>query len=280
MTFPATIVEDEVCSRSLSKLPAELLEIIALELDNDGLLSLRATCRNLWDGSALEFYRRFTTCEVEHSGHYLAVVFRSPDLARATPTSPFMSLSDVSIPQSVSRWQGHFFSRRSKGSGVLHGFAEALDDFTLIQKHTFDPRSKQDLSAVVTPAVTKYIASLHPSLTRLVLNDVSISGDEGVDALVKLFGTHRYSLRGVEFRKVDFDDAPRCFRALLQTEVEDMFLDGVSGRGEFQGEQLENTTWPTWKVLCVLAFSLYPDLWTADKTGDDGCRYHRAFRYC
>ena len=47
----------------LHRLPNELLGMIATQTDNKGLASMRATCRELRDGSAFEFFKRHTIVE-------------------------------------------------------------------------------------------------------------------------------------------------------------------------------------------------------------------------
>lgn len=73
----------------LHKLPAEVLEIIATQTEDGGLASMRATCRELRDGSAFEFFRRHSSFEVRVYASErddcvcLVVTSDSPNLAMA-----------------------------------------------------------------------------------------------------------------------------------------------------------------------------------------------------
>lgn len=82
------IKERILSGKVLHKLPAEVLGIIATRADDKWLASLRATCREIRDGSAFEFLRRYTSLNVRLTGtlsghfsnHYLAVDTKSPDV--------------------------------------------------------------------------------------------------------------------------------------------------------------------------------------------------------
>ena len=73
----------------LHKLPAEVLGIIATKMDNPGLASMRATCRELRDGSAFEFFQRYSSLDLRlyaserHNYLSLFVVSESPNVVMA-----------------------------------------------------------------------------------------------------------------------------------------------------------------------------------------------------
>lgn len=93
---------------ALHKLPAELLGIIATHTDNNGLKSMRATCRELRDGSASEFFRRYTSLKIRLSGSeeidilYMEVETKPPDVAMAQDVTQSLMLPEASNSLDVS----------------------------------------------------------------------------------------------------------------------------------------------------------------------------------
>lgn len=133
VTPKSTTPEAESIQTSLSKLPAELVDIVATGLDKPGLRSMRATCRNLSDDSALEFYRRYTACKIAFGGRYLHIRRESPNLEKAEAMAkPLMaSLPAGSTVQRVSqRLQAHSYAD-AQYPGVEKSYARDLTTRTL-----------------------------------------------------------------------------------------------------------------------------------------------------
>lgn len=99
----------------LNKLPAEILGMIATQTDNKGLASMRETCRELRDGSASEFFRRYTSLSIslegsERFGHVevlaLKVEAKTPDVFMAQAM-----IQSLMVPEA---WNSLVVSRRNK----------------------------------------------------------------------------------------------------------------------------------------------------------------------
>lgn len=241
-----TTPQHGVSEGSLSKLPAELIDIVAMNLGKPGLLSMRATCRDLRAGSTLEYIRRYTICKIALDGRDLHVVLESPDLTRAEALLKPL-LASLPIGSTVRLISQRLRSKTSNDAKALdippENYRERLDDEVLderknLKKYVLPEHSSEDGVSAVS-LVLNGLAALQINLTRLIVKNVRVSRGADTAAFTTVLSAHARSLLSVNFFSVDFDNsATACFRALLLSDVSSILLDDVRAHGEYR-----RTTW-------------------------------------
>jgi len=230
---------------SLSELPAEILNIVAINLNNRGLQSMRGTCRKLCAGSAFEFHQRFTSSEVEilstrypiHSHHdikRLTVLLASPNLAKAQITMAHV----VDLHNAVkANKAGDLENAGLNASGKdkqLRIIATDPSDFTFVQKKVYT----QQAGSKLVPLILERIAVLPPletNLRRLVIEGAEVDGG----ALIEIFEAHKHQLRRLNLRKVTFKRFMDCVKAMRSSEIRHLemhdlaIIDNLGGYGFF-----------------------------------------------
>lgn len=215
---------------SLPSLPVEILEMIATEVDNDGLKSIRATCRALCNGSTKEFDQRHTYSEVEiivthdHPNmRKLIVTLRSPDLVKTQAVmAELLALHDPL-----------YVEDDSKGTiRASHAITSNPDAFTLQQVKNY----RQWHGYALAPLIFERIADLPPQATRLrrlVIENALLEGN----ALIEILETHKHHLRHATLRKVIITDVVGCARALCRTETRRLEVEDLK-IGERVGKEV------------------------------------------
>lgn len=241
-----TTPQHGVSEGSLSKLPAELIDIVAMNLDKPSLLSMRATRRELRAGSTLEYIRRYTICKIALDGRDLHVVLESPDLIRAEALLKPL-LASLPIGSSVRRIFQRLRSKNSNDAKALdvppENYRERFDDEVLderkiLRKFVLLEHSSGD-GVSVESLVFNGIAALQINLTRLIVKNLRMSRGADTAAFTTILSAHARSLLSVNFFSVDVDHcATACFRALLLSNVSSILLDDVKAHGEYR-----RTTW-------------------------------------
>lgn len=215
---------------SLPSLPVEILETIATEVDNDGLKSMRATCRALCNGSTKEFDQRHTSSEIEivvtretPNMRKVIVTLRSPDLVKAQPAMAELLVLHDPL----------YVEDDSKGTiKPSHTITLNPDAFTLQQVKNY----RQWHGYVLAPLIFGRIADLPPQATRLrrlVIENALLEGD----ALIEILETHKHHLRCVTLRKVIIMDPIGFARALCRTETRRLEVEDLK-IGERVGKEV------------------------------------------
>jgi len=225
------IQERIVSGTVLHKLPAEALDIIATYTDNAGLASMRATSRELHDGSAFEFFRRYTSLEVwvegiqsdRVSGPYLAVGTKSPDVLMAQDMTRSLLFSKSFATLSMSPQNEKTLRKRvsKRIASILIGSLHQ-DNFMFSQTSYLSSSTGSD----GTPLVLKRISALVPQtfrIRKIFLVDLDVNGDD----LIKLLETHQRNLQEVKLRKVVLTKVSECIPALSRTEAQSIWLEDI-----------------------------------------------------
>lgn len=230
----------------LHKLSAELLGIIATHADNKALASMRAACRELRDGSAFEFFRRYTSLDIRLSSREnpgflcLEVVTKTPDvvMAQAMTRSLILPKSSNSllvslrnrtllrdrVPKRVAIYPGEWFN------GLYR--RPLLDDFWIKQTTLIKPSK----TSGITPMLIKRIAALVPQtlqLRILFLEELDVDGDD----LINLLQTHQDNLQVVRLWSVVLTKAHECMVALGRLNPEYFEFDNVKDRDDSGNSQ-------------------------------------------
>jgi hypothetical protein len=243
----------------LHKLPTELLGIIATQTDKKGLASMRATCRELRDGSASEFFRRYTSLYIHLGGNerfdvlHLKVAIKTPDVVMAQAMTQSLILPIARNYLSVSPR-----NRMPLRKHVPHSVAEIvpdtpLDDFEIVQRSIVAPYK----GSGVAQLLLKRIIALPPRtlpIRRLVLEDLAVDGDY----VINLFETHGRHLQDVDLRNVVLTKAVECMVALSRTEVQKTWLDNLRVRDDAGNLQDLTTQSPALLELLRRLFQRYP----------------------
>lgn len=220
---------------SLLDLPVEILEMIVTELDNNGLKSMRATCRTLCNGSTKEFYRRHTSSEVQilatrdtFNMRKLTVTLRSPSLTKAQATmARLLVLHDPLYAEDANDPEGPIKASHSTTSNP--------DAFTLLQVKNY----RQWHGYGLAPLIFERVADQPPQTTnlrRITIEGAHLDGD----ALIDILETHKHFLRCVTLRKVVLTDFIECVQALCRTETQRFEFEGFK-IGERVGKEVYTT---------------------------------------
>ncbi|GAB7336272.1 hypothetical protein MBLNU13_g09027t1 [Cladosporium sp. NU13] len=249
----------------LHKLPAELLGMIATQTDNKGLASMRATYRELRDGSAFEFLRRYTSLNIRltgtqsgrFSGHYQVVDTKSPDVVSAQAMTQSLVLPEsyttlFATPQ--TKW---ILRRRvSKRDASMDISKLCNNDFELKQTSWFTP----DAQSGVTALLLKHMAVLAPQTLKLRIVDLIFVDVDG-DDLTNLLERQQQNFREVHLRGVVLTKGAECMAALSCTEARKLTLEDVRLRDEARNLSSLEPQSPVLLNLLRLLLERDPD-WT------------------
>lgn len=219
---------------ALHKLPAELLGIIATHTDNNGLKSMRATCRELRDGSASEFFRRYTSLEIRLSGSeqfdvlYMEFEIKTPDVVMAQAMTKSLMLPEASHSLVVSARNGKPL-RDQVPTHVARIYTHASDigDFELRQRTVVKLSQKPGVPALLL----KRIANIVPQtlkLRNLDLSELDVDGDDPIN----VFEAHQHNLQYVNLREVVLTKAADCMEALGRVQAHDVHLEDIKVRDD------------------------------------------------
>lgn len=219
---------------ALHKLPAELLGIIATHTYNNGLKSMRATCRELRDGSASEFFRRYTSLEIRLSGSeqfdvlYMEFEIKTPDVVMAQAMTKSLMLSEASHSLVVSARNGKPL-RDQVPTHVARIYTHASDigDFELRQRTVVKLSQKPGVPALLL----KRIANIVPQtlkLRNLDLSELDVDGDDPIN----VFEAHQHNLQYVNLREVVLTKAADCMEALGCIEARKVILENIKVRDD------------------------------------------------
>lgn len=229
-----TLKERTVAGTFLHKLPAELLDIIATQTDDGGLKSMRATCRELRDGSASEFFRRHTSLKIHLNSSEefdilcLEVETKTPNVVMAQAMTQSLILPEASNSLDVSPRNGRpLRDHVPKRVARVYTDASGIGDFELRQRTLIEPSQKSG----VPNLLLKRIATLAPqtlALRELHLSDLAVDGDH----LIDLLDTHQHNLQHVDLRRVVLTNALECMVALGRIEAQNIFLEDIRVRDD------------------------------------------------
>ena len=214
---------------SLPKLPVEVLEMIATKLSDSGLGSMRATCRDLYNGSTYEFAERHTFSKVEIlatrgttgiSGmRKLTVTLRSPKLVKA----------QAGMAEILVLHDPLYTDENHPGKTLVSNTVTSNPDaWTFLQQKKY----RQWHGYALAPLIFERIADLPPQTTnlrRLIIDGAHLDGD----AMIEILETHKHSLRVVALRKVILTRIIDCVRALCRTETRRFEFEKLVTRGSF-----------------------------------------------
>jgi hypothetical protein len=219
---------------ALHQLPAELLGIIATHTENNGLKSMRATCRELRDGSASEFFRRYTSLKIRLSGSeeidilYMEVETKTPDVAMAQAVTQSLMVPEASNSLDVSLRNGNpLRDRVPTHVARIYTDAAEIGDFELRQRTFTLPSEKPGVSALL---LRRIVALVPQTLTLrdLDLSELEVDGDD----LINVFEAHQHSLQYVDLREVVLTKAPECLEALGCIEARKIILENIKVRDD------------------------------------------------
>jgi hypothetical protein len=206
-------VSDSQSGASLPKLPVEILDMIAFELDNQEIRSMRATCRHLYAGLADEFAERHTSSNVEimtangrTAMRRLTVTLRSPDLVKAKATMTQV----LSLHGPLYADEKH--PEKTSVSNIVTSNPSA---WSYQQQQNY----RQNHGYCLAPQIFKRIADLPPQITnlrQLVIEGAHLNGDDFLEVLL----THKHHLRRVTLRKVILTKFSMCVNALCRSETQ------------------------------------------------------------
>lgn len=229
--------ERAISGTVLNKLPAEILGMITTQTDNKGLASMRETCRELRDGSASEFFRRYTSLTIrlegsERFGHVevlaLRVETKTPDVFMAQAMT-----QSLIVPEA---WNSIVVSPRNKiplrnrvpdQVATVKTSTPGMSDFEVTQRTIV----KDYLGSGVEPLLLKRIAALVPrtlKLHTLFLEDLTVDGND----LINLLETHQRNLQDVRLHNIVLTKAAECMTALSRAEPQKLWLENLGVRDD------------------------------------------------
>ena len=262
------IKERILSGKVLHKLPAEVLDIVATHTDDKALASLRATCRELRDGSAFEFLRRYTSLNVRLTGtlsghfrgYYLAVDTKSPDVVTAQAMTESLILPESYTTFWATPQNEKILRKRVFESDVSIDISHLVNsDFELKQASCFP----HDMESGVTAPFLKRMAALAPQRVKLRildLNHVDVDGDD----LIKLLEAQQQNLADLHLQDVALTKAAECMAALSRTGALHVSLINVRFRDEAGNLHIQERQSPVLLDLCRLLLLRDPG-WTMHK---------------
>lgn len=266
MQTRSMIIKERILSgKVLHKLPAEVLDIIATHADNKGLASLRATCHELRDGSAFEFFRRYISLNVQLTGtlsghfrcHYLRVDTKTPEVITAQAMTQSLILPESYTPFWATPQNEKILRKRVFESDLSIDISRLVNsDFELKQASCFP----HDIKSDVTTPFLKRLAAQAPQTVKLRildLNHVDVDGDD----LIKLLEAQQQNLADVCLHDVALTKADECMAALTRTEARQISLTDVRFRDEAGELHILERRSPVLLDLCRLLLERDPG-WT------------------
>lgn len=205
--------------QALQALPAELIGILAENLEEEDLLSVRATCRELHDGSAFEFCQRYLDL-IEISGtndsvQRLIAILTSPNFAHAKKTFTKLYVT------TSSRWPHEENEELSPAEvtrllRAMPGLKTAnfMDDSII---------SNRNPPAIFFACMAQMPSQVH----RVGLLEVEVKGD----LLADMLEAHGNDLRTVILMTVTLDSLSgwlRVMEALHSTQTMHLKLMGLT----------------------------------------------------
>jgi hypothetical protein len=204
--------DDSQPEASLFNLPVEILEMIATDLDNDELRSMRATCRALCNGSTNEFDRRHTSSEVQ-----ILVTRDTLNMRKLTVLlrSPYLVKAQAAMARLLVLHDPLYVDKRHPGKTLASNTVTSYPDvWTFLQQKNY----RQNHGHALAPLIFERVADLPPQTTNLsclVIEGADLDGD----ALIDMLKTHKHSLRNLALRKIILTKFIDCMRALCRTET-------------------------------------------------------------
>lgn len=194
-------------SQTILKLPAELISMLAAELDEPDLLAMRATCRELLNASAFEFSQRYLDLvEVHGTSHgvcNLIAILTSPNLPHAQQTVKHL----VVIAPRVHRL--HVSGERQPNAKDVTRLLELLPNLQTTKLVDGMDASWYDPAIQSAPIFLACMAQQPPArakttntLSSLDLFAVHLDAS----SLADMLEAHRPSLQSVAFNLVTLDD--------------------------------------------------------------------------
>jgi hypothetical protein len=236
-------------SQTLLRLPPELVNEVALNLDNSDLISLRATCREMRDGSAFAFCRRyFATDELEISGTSSSIqdltdMLLSSNLRSARHFARILKMTAPTVnpswPIDVAYLRQNLLPSSEDATRLL----AAMPNLTYIRLDDLQRFVEPEVSAIHSaPVLLKSLATPGSHLPQL--RTLWLSGFR-VDAalLASMLEMQKHSLEVIYFASVVTTGTASwmdILKALHSTNVERILIwdmDFVDDNGEVMGFQ-------------------------------------------
>lgn len=220
-------------SQYLQMLPAELIGMLSEELDDEDLLAMRSTCRELRDGSAFEFCQRYldfveisgsrdsvrqliailTSLNLPHAQQTVKKRVVSADLLRSSKEYENPADLEVIMSSPISTADQQIVKQKSyeePDAADVARLLRAMPNMTTI-KLVGDMNVLEPLRGAETaPIFFACMAQLASQVRRLDLFAVELDGD----VLAAMLEAHRSALLIVNFNEVTLDSRSGWQRVL------------------------------------------------------------------
>lgn len=203
---------------ALQALPVELIGMLSEFLDNEDLLAMRTTCRELRDGSSLELcHRLFELDEISGTRktvQELATILTSPNFTHAKKTFTELCVT-MGVLGSYEKYEAPHPADVTRLLRAIPGLTTAnfMDDSGI---------SKRPQSSIFFACM----AQLPSQVRRLGLLEVQVDGD----LLADMLEAYSNDLRSLVLMEVTPDSLSgwlRVMRALLSTRIAHLELTGL-----------------------------------------------------